>query len=608
MNSKNRWVCSMVDRRVLHVLLLIGILPLLGAGTIPHTVDATRTESGVSIQDITYMSGELRIKAILFDGGAAGPRPGIVFNHGGVSGISKDMVRRSIDLARAGYIVLTPAYRGEGGSDGVIEVAAGEVDDVLAAAELLRHHARVDRRRIALVGSSHGALISVLAAARDHRFQAVAAACGVMNADAWYRYLVANGFDVSDSLSVAVYGRGPDDRPEAFRVRRADLVAGKLRSPLLFQQGEKDRIVPVDQVWRMKAALDRAGHRFYEVRTYPLLGHAFWFWDDLRYHTREEIDEADASWRDLTAFLDRHLEPGAREHSDGTTTMPENPSRADEDRGDQEFARDHRAWHDKRVERLKADNGWLSVAGLFWLRTGENRFGTAEDNDIVLPAGSAPAHAGRFVVTGDRVVFTPEPGAGIVVDGAPAEEMELRSDMDGDPQVLELGDLRMFLIQRTKGPAIRLRDLNAPARRAFSGIECYPPDPAWRVEARFVPYDPPKPVEIADVTGGVDTMMAPGYAEFAVDGRTVRLEPVVSSMDYEDLFFIFRDATSGTETYPPGRFLYTGLPVDGRLTIDFNRAYNPPCAFTDYATCPLPPPENTLPVAIRAGEKDYRHH
>jgi len=164
--------------------------------------------------EVSYPSGELTVRGFLFVPPGEGAGPAVVFNHGGVSGVSEDMKRRSRDLARLGYVVLAPTYRGEGGSDGVVEVAAGEVDDVLAGAQILARHPRVDPRRIAIAGSSHGALISVLAVAREpKRFGCVAAACGVMDVVSWYHYLVENDFDVSDSLSVAVYVSGPEYNP-----------------------------------------------------------------------------------------------------------------------------------------------------------------------------------------------------------------------------------------------------------------------------------------------------------------------------------------------------------------------------------------------------------
>jgi dipeptidyl aminopeptidase/acylaminoacyl peptidase len=272
------------------------------------TVLGADTIDGIAQIEVSYPSDDLIVRGFLFLPPEPGPLPGIVFNHGGVSGVSEDVKERSRDLAGLGYAVMAPAYRGEGGSEGRVEVAAGEVNDVLAAARLLARHPRVDGWRLAVAGSSHGALISVLAAAREPRlFRCVVEACGVMDVVRWYRYLVENGFDVSDSLSVAVYGRGPEDRPEAFRIRRAVLVAGRIVAPVLIQHGGRDRTVPPEQGRLLEEALLNAGHLHVERREYPELGHAFWFWTDLRYHTEEEVAQAKVAWRDFTQFLQGHL-------------------------------------------------------------------------------------------------------------------------------------------------------------------------------------------------------------------------------------------------------------------------------------------------------------
>ncbi|HEX7878280.1 MAG TPA: alpha/beta fold hydrolase [Candidatus Eisenbacteria bacterium] len=586
------------------VVMALVILAARGSGAAEPPawwVEQDGSTAGVPWQAVTYRVDGLRVKGFLFDAAIPGRRPVVVFNHGGVSGVSADMMRRSADLARGGYLVFTPTYRGEGGSEGRIEVAAGEVNDVLAAVHFLREHPRADGARVALVGSSHGALISVLAAARDSKVTAVAAACGVMDVHAWYRYLVDNGFDVSDSLSVAVYGTGPESRPEAFRDRSAIRVAGKIHQPLLLMQGMKDRTVPPDQVWRMSAAMERAGSGRPEVRTYPLLGHAFWFWDRA-HHSEAEVVQAEESWSELMSFLERNLMPDS--HTTGAAPRAGAATGGGATTDDQAWRSELAEWQTRRAARLTADDGWLTVAGLFWLEPGLNRMGTAEDNAIRLPEGSAPPRAGSFLLENGVVSVESLPGVPLMNQGKPIERMTLRADADGSPDTLALGDLRMIVIRRSKGLAIRLRDLSAEARRNFAGIECFPPDPAWRIEARWVPYDPPKPVEIPNIIGSIDTMMAPGRAEFEKDGRAYSLEPVLEEGD-TDLFYIFKDGTSGKTTYPPGRFLYSGAPVDGKVTLDFNRAYNPPCAFTAWATCPLPPRQNELSLDVTAGEKLY---
>jgi dipeptidyl aminopeptidase/acylaminoacyl peptidase len=268
-------------------------------------VDGIRTSFG------WYRHRGLRLRGILFEPApkrfADGRHPAIVFNHGGVSGISRDVIARARELARRGYVVFTPSYRGEDGSDGRIEVAHGEVDDVLGAFEILAARSDVDSTRIGMLGSSHGALITVLAMSREPRIRAGVAAYGVMNIETWYRWLVANDIDVSDTLSVRIYGSGPDDRPEVFRARNATLVAGRIRAPLLIVQGRKDRTVPAHQAVEFGAALKALKHRDHKVKIYPLLGHNFLFWTTPGFHTPAEMREAAGAWRDVTRFLDRKV-------------------------------------------------------------------------------------------------------------------------------------------------------------------------------------------------------------------------------------------------------------------------------------------------------------
>jgi uncharacterized protein len=267
-----------------------------------------------------------------------------------------------------------------------------------------------------------------------------------------------------------------------------------------------------------------------------------------------------------------------------------------------------RQWRLAREESLKKEGGWLSVAGLFWLKAGKNRFGADPDNDIVLPEGSATGHSGAFDLRGGKVIVTLDPGVQARVAGqAVSNGRELRSDSSGGPDVLELGRLRLYVILRGERLGIRLKDPESAARKTFTGLSWFEVSPAARVRARFVAYDKPKAIRVPDILGQSSDMPSPGYCSFPWDGKEVRLEGVFEEEDAKELFFIFRDLTSGKETYPAGRFLYTELPKDGEVTLDFNKAYNPPCAFIPYATCPLPPPQNWMPVAVRAGEKSYGH-
>jgi uncharacterized protein (DUF1684 family) len=260
-------------------------------------------------------------------------------------------------------------------------------------------------------------------------------------------------------------------------------------------------------------------------------------------------------------------------------------------------------WRADREARLKADGGWLSLAGLFWLNEGPNRFGTDPAGDIVLPEGSAPAKAGVFERKAGEVTVTLLPGAHGRVGGRPLSgPTAMRSDTSGSPDVLEIGPLSLNVIERGGRLAVRLKDKNSPTRKGFTGLQWFDVQEEYRVEARFVSYPQPKPVKVPNVLGQSESMPSPGYAEFTLGGKTVRLDGVMEEPQAEQLFFILRDQTSGKETYGAGRFLYAELPKGGKIVLDFNKAYSPPCAFTPYATCPLPPPQNWMPVRVEAGE------
>lgn len=243
------------------------------------------------------------------------------------------------------------------------------------------------------------------------------------------------------------------------------------------------------------------------------------------------------------------------------------------------------------------------MAGLFWLKEGANRFGSGPGHDIVLPGHSAPAKAGVFELSGGRVVVRVEPGVAVTLEGKPVTETQLRPDVPGPPDVLALGRLTLQVIVRGGRHAIRLKDMDSRARREFAGLAWFPVKEDLRVTARFVSHAASKRVPVPNVLGTVEEMASPGTAVFTLAGKELRLEPVLEEADAKELFFIFRDQTAGKETYPGGRFLYAPLPKDGHVVLDFNKAYSPPCAFTAYATCPLPPKQNRLPVKIEAGEK-----
>ena len=262
-----------------------------------------------------------------------------------------------------------------------------------------------------------------------------------------------------------------------------------------------------------------------------------------------------------------------------------------------------RSWRAAREARLRAADGWLTVAGLFWLTEGINTAGSAPVNRIVLPS-TAPGRLGSFEHHAGKTVFVAERGARVTANGKPVQRLAMRPDTAGSPEVLEAGSLSMFVIQRGKRYGIRLRDTHSKFRREFAGLTWFPVNERYHVSARWVPYDPPRKIPVPNVLGETEMETSPGYAVFRLGGRNCRLEPV---LEEGRLFIIFRDLTTGKETYPAGRFLYAEAPRDGRIVLDFNKAYNPPCAFTPYATCPLPPKQNHLPVRIPAGEKTYHH-
>jgi len=256
-----------------------------------------------------------------------------------------------------------------------------------------------------------------------------------------------------------------------------------------------------------------------------------------------------------------------------------------------------------RIEELRADDGWLTVSGLFWLKPGKNVAGSSPRSDIVLPA-KAPATLGVFELTAGTVTFTAADGVTVSSAGTPVrtQTMDFRG---GDKTALAAGDLRLFLIRREDRVGIRMRDLKSAMRQKFAGLTYFPIEPRYRVEASFTPYREPRKIPIPNVLGQTPEMVSPGYVTFTIGGTPQRLEPVYETDETKDLFFIFSDLTKRDTTYPAGRFLHTPLPRDGTVTVDFNLAYNPPCAFTDFATCPLPPKQNQLPIGIEAGEKAY---
>jgi uncharacterized protein (DUF1684 family) len=278
--------------------------------------------------------------------------------------------------------------------------------------------------------------------------------------------------------------------------------------------------------------------------------------------------------------------------------------------GDESFQKAEQAWRDGRAKRLTSPTGWLTLVGLHWLEPGENVFGSDPNCAVPLPAGKAPKHAGVLVLESGVVRIKPDPDSGFLLDGKPLVAQALADDTMEKPDVVTRGDLSFVVIKRGDRVGIRVKDSQSPVLKNFKGLDYFPADPKWRVTASFAPYATPKKVTIPTVLGTTDSMEAPGLVTFTIDGKTFTLEPVVEDPRAAKLFFIFKDQTSAKETYGAGRFLYADMPKDGKVVVDFNQAYNPPCAFTPYATCPLPPKQNALAIRVEAGEKAFAggHH
>jgi uncharacterized protein len=254
-------------------------------------------------------------------------------------------------------------------------------------------------------------------------------------------------------------------------------------------------------------------------------------------------------------------------------------------------------WRSERENSSRGENSWLTLAGLFWLKEGVNTVGAGENYDIELTENFKAGKFGEINFQNGKAVLKIERPFEVLI--------ELTSDEKGDPTEIRTESQTFYLIKREDRYGIRLKDKNSRARVGFTGLKWFPVDEKYRVEARFEPFAAPKEVLIPNVLGGSFKMKSPGVLRFELNGREYALEPVAEEGS-ERLFIIFRDATSKTESYGAGRFLYAEKPIGGKVILDFNRAENPPCAFTSFATCPLPPAQNRLDVEIKAGEKRYK--
>jgi uncharacterized protein (DUF1684 family) len=265
-------------------------------------------------------------------------------------------------------------------------------------------------------------------------------------------------------------------------------------------------------------------------------------------------------------------------------------------------------WRTERVQELTSETGWLTLVGLFWLNPGDNTFGRAASNTIVLEHPNLADTAGTFALNGDKVTFTAKPGSGITHGGEPVTTLDMVSDAKESPTVVSSGPLRFFIIERSGKFAVRVRDTASARRREFRGLEYFPVNTGWVFDARFEPYEPHRTIKIVNILGLEDDMESPGAVVFTRNGQEIRLDTVLDGVGATDLFIMFADGTSGHETYGAGRFLHVPFATNGKTTVDFNEAYNPPCAFNHFATCPLPPFQNRVTLKIIAGEKNYAHH
>lgn len=261
-------------------------------------------------------------------------------------------------------------------------------------------------------------------------------------------------------------------------------------------------------------------------------------------------------------------------------------------------------WHQTRISALISESGWMNLAGLFWLAEGVNSFGTASGNDIIFPEGSVPPESGYFILTNGRVTFKPRPEVKILINGVELMEGEVFSK-ENRSTVMSYGAFRWNIIQRENKFGIRLRDLASPALKKFKGVDRFELNPEFMIQAVLQKSDTLKTIAITNVLGQTTMQKSPGTAHFEIGGRKFSLD-LIDEENGGDYFIVFSDLSNGRTTYESGRFLYVIPPdSDGNLTIDFNKSINPPCAFSPFATCPLPPAQNRLDVKIEAGEKAF---
>lgn len=274
-----------------------------------------------------------------------------------------------------------------------------------------------------------------------------------------------------------------------------------------------------------------------------------------------------------------------------------------ETKGSPEYLEEIKKWDQRRIERLKAPDGWLNLVGRTWLKPGVNKFGSAKDNDVVIESDKVPAYMGEFIFKDSTVIMNVYDGVNIIHNGKPVKEIVMIDDQKKDMTVFEYGTIKWNLIIRGDQYGIRFRDLESPLVKNFKGIDRFPVNEDWKLTAKFEAYNPPKKIFVPNVLGQIEEELSPGAVVFEKDGKQFRIDAIDEG---DRLFLIIADETSGEETYGGGRFIYVDKPDSaGNINLDFNKAYNPPCVFTKYATCPLPPEQNYLKLKITAGEKNY---
>lgn len=278
-----------------------------------------------------------------------------------------------------------------------------------------------------------------------------------------------------------------------------------------------------------------------------------------------------------------------------------------ETKGSPEYLEEIKQWDQRRAERLKADDGWLNLVGRTWLKPGENKFGSAKDNDVVIESEKVPDYMGVFDFQDSTVTMKVHDGVEVLFNANPVKEMVMIGDAKKDMTVFQYGSIKWNLIVRDTLYGIRFRDLESELVKKFSGIERFPVNDEWRINTTFEAYNPPKTIYVPNVLGQIDEEPSPGAVVFTRDNQTYRIDVIDAG---DRLWLIFADGTSGEETYGGGRFLYTDSKADstGKVIVDFNKAYNPPCVLTKYATCPLPPKQNYIKLRITAGEKMWGGH